>query len=124
VRRTVNHVLAAIGYPVAGLIILVALPLQALLLALAAPFDRNRAVAGRFLRLVGHEAAREVLELDQRLPVERVQHLGAVHLEHGDGAPGFCEQVLVGGLHGGRHGGSHPLARRVWLECGRFAAKV
>jgi len=53
VRRTVNHVLAAIGYPVAGLIILVALPLQALLLALAAPFDRNRAVAGRFLRLVG-----------------------------------------------------------------------
>jgi 1-acyl-sn-glycerol-3-phosphate acyltransferase len=49
----VNQVLAAIGYPVAGLIILLALPLQALLLALTAPFDRNRAVAGRFLRLVG-----------------------------------------------------------------------
>ena len=52
-RRTVNHVIAAIGYPVAALILLAALPVQALLLAITAPFDRNRAVAGRFLRLVG-----------------------------------------------------------------------
>jgi 1-acyl-sn-glycerol-3-phosphate acyltransferase len=52
-RRMVNHILAAIGYPIAMLLIAVALPLQAILLALTAPFDRNRAVAGRFLRLVG-----------------------------------------------------------------------
>jgi 1-acyl-sn-glycerol-3-phosphate acyltransferase len=49
----VNHVLAAIGYPIAMLVIFLALPLQAVLLALTAPFDRNRAVAGRFLRFVG-----------------------------------------------------------------------
>jgi 1-acyl-sn-glycerol-3-phosphate acyltransferase len=49
----VNTALAAIGYPVALLILVVALPLQAVLLALAAPFDRNRVVAGRFLRFVG-----------------------------------------------------------------------
>jgi 1-acyl-sn-glycerol-3-phosphate acyltransferase len=49
----VNHVLAAIGYPIAMLLIFVGLPVQAILLALTAPFDRNRAVAGRFLRLVG-----------------------------------------------------------------------
>jgi 1-acyl-sn-glycerol-3-phosphate acyltransferase len=49
----VNHLLAAIGYPVAMLIIFAALPVQAVLLAITAPFDRNRAVAGRFLRFVG-----------------------------------------------------------------------
>lgn len=48
-----HHLLAAIGYPVAMLIIFLALPVQAVLLALTAPFDRNRAVAGRFLRFVG-----------------------------------------------------------------------
>ncbi len=48
------HVLLAIvGYPIALAIIFLALPLQAALLALTFPFDRNRAVAGRFLRLVG-----------------------------------------------------------------------
>ncbi len=44
---------AAVGYLVALVILLVALPVQALLLVVAAPFDRNRRVAGRFLRLVG-----------------------------------------------------------------------
>jgi 1-acyl-sn-glycerol-3-phosphate acyltransferase len=44
-------VIAAIGYFLTGLVILVALPLQLLLFALAFPFDRNRAVAGRFSRL-------------------------------------------------------------------------
>ena len=44
--------LAALGYAVSILLIALALPVQALLLAVSAPFDRNRAVAGRFLRLV------------------------------------------------------------------------
>ncbi len=48
------HVLLAIiGYPIAMAIIALALPVQAALLALTFPFDRNRAVPGRFLRLVG-----------------------------------------------------------------------
>jgi 1-acyl-sn-glycerol-3-phosphate acyltransferase len=48
------HVLVAIvGYPIALLLIAAALPIQALLLAVTSPFDRNRAVAGRFLRIVG-----------------------------------------------------------------------
>jgi 1-acyl-sn-glycerol-3-phosphate acyltransferase len=45
--------LAIIGYPIAIALIILALPVQAALLLLTAPFDRNRAVAGRFLRLVG-----------------------------------------------------------------------
>ena len=48
-----NVLLAIIGYPIAIALILLALPVQALLLLATAPFDRNRAVAGRFLRLVG-----------------------------------------------------------------------
>ncbi len=44
---------AAAGYVLVLLLLLVALPVQALLLALTAPFDRNRVVAGRFLRIVG-----------------------------------------------------------------------
>jgi 1-acyl-sn-glycerol-3-phosphate acyltransferase len=44
-------VIAAIGYFLTGLVILVALPLQAVLFALTFPFDRNRKVAGRFSRL-------------------------------------------------------------------------
>lgn len=48
-----NVLLAIIGYPVAIALIAVALPLQALLLAASAPFDRNRKVPGRFLRIVG-----------------------------------------------------------------------
>lgn len=48
------HVLLAIvGYPIAAALFLLALPVQAALLVLTWPFDRNRAVAGRFLRLVG-----------------------------------------------------------------------
>jgi 1-acyl-sn-glycerol-3-phosphate acyltransferase len=49
----VNVLLALVGYPIAMALIVVALPVQAALLALTAPFDRNRAVAGRFLRIVG-----------------------------------------------------------------------
>jgi 1-acyl-sn-glycerol-3-phosphate acyltransferase len=49
----VNVLLAIIGYPVAIALIALALPVQALLLLLTAPFDRNRAVPGRFLRFVG-----------------------------------------------------------------------
>ncbi len=48
-----NILLAIVGYPIAIALIVVALPVQALLLAATAPFDRNRAVAGRFLRIVG-----------------------------------------------------------------------
>ncbi|BDG04102.1 lysophospholipid acyltransferase family protein [Anaeromyxobacter oryzae] len=44
---------AAVGYVLVVLLLLVALPVQALLLAVTAPFDRNRVVAGRFLRIVG-----------------------------------------------------------------------
>jgi 1-acyl-sn-glycerol-3-phosphate acyltransferase len=48
------HVLfAIIGYPLAMALIAVGLPVQAALLALTAPFDRNRVVAGRFLRILG-----------------------------------------------------------------------
>jgi 1-acyl-sn-glycerol-3-phosphate acyltransferase len=49
----VNVLLAIIGYPIALALIALALPVQAALLALSAPFDRNRAVPGRFLRIVG-----------------------------------------------------------------------
>jgi 1-acyl-sn-glycerol-3-phosphate acyltransferase len=49
----VNVLLAIIGYPVAIALIVVALPIQAVLLLASAPFDRNRAVPGRFLRFVG-----------------------------------------------------------------------
>ncbi len=48
-----NVLLALVGYPIAMALIVVALPVQAALLALTAPFDKNRAVAGRFLRMVG-----------------------------------------------------------------------
>lgn len=48
-----NVLLALIGYPIAMALIAAALPIQALLLVLTAPFDRNRTVPGRFLRLVG-----------------------------------------------------------------------
>ena len=44
--------IAIIGYPIAILLIVLGLPIQALLLALTFPFDRNRVIAGRFLRLV------------------------------------------------------------------------
>jgi 1-acyl-sn-glycerol-3-phosphate acyltransferase len=49
----VNVLLAILGYPVAIGLVVLALPVQALLLVLSAPFDRNRAVPGRFLRFVG-----------------------------------------------------------------------
>ena len=50
--------LAIIGYPIAMVLIALGLPLQALLLAVTAPFDRNRVVAGRFLRFVGAAISR------------------------------------------------------------------
>jgi 1-acyl-sn-glycerol-3-phosphate acyltransferase len=49
----VNVLLACIGYPIAIALIVLALPVQALLLLVTAPFDRNRAAPGRFLRFVG-----------------------------------------------------------------------
>jgi len=49
----VNVLLAIVAYPIAISLIVLALPVQALLLALTAPFDRNRTVPGRFLRFVG-----------------------------------------------------------------------
>ena len=51
--KAVYILLAIVGYPVAIALIVLGLPVQALLLALTYPFDRNRAVAGRFLRIVG-----------------------------------------------------------------------
>ncbi len=48
-----NAFLAAVGYVLALALIVLALPVQLLLLALTAPFDRNRVVPGRFLRFVG-----------------------------------------------------------------------
>ncbi len=48
-----NVLLAILAYPAAIALIVLALPVQALLLAASAPFDRNRAVPGRFLRFVG-----------------------------------------------------------------------
>ncbi len=48
-----NVLLAIVGYPIALALIVIALPVQAALLAISLPFDRNRAVAGRFLRIVG-----------------------------------------------------------------------
>ena len=48
-----NVLLAIVGYPLAISLIVLALPIQALLLAITAPFDRNRVVPGRFLRFVG-----------------------------------------------------------------------
>jgi 1-acyl-sn-glycerol-3-phosphate acyltransferase len=49
----VNVLLALVGYPIAIALIVVALPVQALLLLVSAPFDRNRVLPGRFLRIVG-----------------------------------------------------------------------
>ena len=51
-HRAVHAPLAALGYLLTGILILLALPIQALLFVLTAPFDRNRAIAGRFSRLV------------------------------------------------------------------------
>lgn len=50
--------IAVIGYPIAISLIAIGLPIQALLLALTWPFDRNRVVAGRFLRFVGEGISR------------------------------------------------------------------
>ncbi len=48
------HVPAAIlGYFLSFLLIALALPIEALLLVLTWPFDRNRTIPGRFLRLAG-----------------------------------------------------------------------
>jgi 1-acyl-sn-glycerol-3-phosphate acyltransferase len=44
-------VIAAVAYALTAVVIFLALPIQAVLFALAFPFDRNRAIAGRFSRL-------------------------------------------------------------------------
>ncbi len=44
--------LAALGYLLSLALLILALPLQALLFAATAPFDRNRTAPGRFIRLV------------------------------------------------------------------------
>jgi len=49
----VHVLLAIVAYPIAIALIVLALPVQALLLAATAAFDRNRVVPGRFLRFVG-----------------------------------------------------------------------
>jgi 1-acyl-sn-glycerol-3-phosphate acyltransferase len=51
--RPVHQLIAAVGYALALLVLLAALPIQLLLFVVTRPFDPNRAVAGRFLRLVG-----------------------------------------------------------------------
>jgi 1-acyl-sn-glycerol-3-phosphate acyltransferase len=65
-------VIAIIGYPIAIALIAIGLPIQALLLAVTAPFDRNRTVPGRFLRLVGAAITRCFppwrLDVDRRWP--------------------------------------------------------
>jgi len=50
--------LAILGYALSTLLILVTLPVQAALFVLAAPFDRNRAVAGRFIRMMAVNISR------------------------------------------------------------------
>jgi 1-acyl-sn-glycerol-3-phosphate acyltransferase len=52
-HRAVYVLLAIVGYPIAIALIFVGMPIQALLLAVTAPFDRNRVVAGRFIRILG-----------------------------------------------------------------------
>jgi 1-acyl-sn-glycerol-3-phosphate acyltransferase len=67
--------IAIIGYPIAIGLIALGLPIQALLLALTFPFDRNRVVAGRFLRLIGNGISRCFppwrLEVEGRWPEGR-----------------------------------------------------
>jgi 1-acyl-sn-glycerol-3-phosphate acyltransferase len=71
----VHVLLAIIGYPIAIGLIVLALPVQALLFAVTAPFDRNRAVAGRFLRMVGALITRTFppwrLRIEGRWPADR-----------------------------------------------------
>ncbi len=50
--RAVYVPIAAVGYVLCMLLIGAALPVQAVLLGVTLPFDRNRVVAGRFLRIV------------------------------------------------------------------------
>ncbi|WP_041448758.1 1-acyl-sn-glycerol-3-phosphate acyltransferase [Anaeromyxobacter sp. Fw109-5] len=68
-------VIAAIGYFLTGLVILLALPLQLLLFALTFPFDRNRAVVGRFSRLAAVAVTRTFppwrLRVEGRWPAGR-----------------------------------------------------
>lgn len=52
-----NALIAAVGYVYVMLLIGLSLPVQALLFALTAPFDRNRIVPGKYLRWVGRRIA-------------------------------------------------------------------
>jgi 1-acyl-sn-glycerol-3-phosphate acyltransferase len=49
----VNAFIAATGYLLALVVIVLTPPIQAILLALTLPFDRNRRIVGRFSRLAG-----------------------------------------------------------------------
>jgi 1-acyl-sn-glycerol-3-phosphate acyltransferase len=49
----VNKLIEYVGWVVAGLILLVGLPIQALLWVVTRPFDRNLVVPGKFLRFIG-----------------------------------------------------------------------
>jgi 1-acyl-sn-glycerol-3-phosphate acyltransferase len=53
----VNSLIAAVGYVVVLLLLIVSLPIEALLFAITAPFDPSRAVTGKFLRWVGRRIA-------------------------------------------------------------------
>ena len=50
--------LAVLGYALSLLLVVIALPVQVLLLAVTWPFDRNRAVAGRFIRMMAVNLSR------------------------------------------------------------------
>ena len=52
-----NALIAAVGYVYVMLLIGLSLPVQALLFAVTAPFDRNRMATGMYLRWVGRRIA-------------------------------------------------------------------
>lgn len=52
-----NSVIAAVGYFVVALLLLVSLPIEALLYAVTLPFDRSRIVTGKYIRWVGRRIA-------------------------------------------------------------------
>lgn len=55
--RSVNSLIAAVGYVFVALLLAVSLPVQALLFAVTAPFDPSRMTTGRYLRWVGRRIA-------------------------------------------------------------------
>jgi 1-acyl-sn-glycerol-3-phosphate acyltransferase len=53
----VNSLIAAVGYVVVLLLLIVSLPIEALLFAITAPFDPTRAATGKYIRWVGRRIA-------------------------------------------------------------------